>query len=104
LRPLYAGFHLDGAVFRIEIQNACQFTRIHQINIGAKLLASGSVTAPGDADGFALPAPAPDDSPHIVQRMDCIDRSYPRRIELGVNIIDEDSLLARGRMNTPCGD
>jgi hypothetical protein len=98
--PLNTGFHVDDSLLRIKVENSGQRPRVHEFHIRSKLLTARRVTAARDTDRPPFALRIADDALDIIEGSDGADATNERGIQLGVDIIHQDTRAPLVRCKT----
>src|SRR5207344_2733495 len=93
LWPFDAAFHIDDAALGIEAQDAIEAAHVQEDVGVAELLPSHGVTTAGNRHRLALRSSTGHSGAHFVHRPGPDDGVDARGIELGVNVVDEETLV-----------
>src|SRR5688500_3351799 len=91
LRPLHAGLDLEMAFLLVEGEHLRQAPRVDHQPVGEELLTAHGVARAREADLFLLLLRRLDGAAHAVERVGLHDAPYARRVELRVDVVDEDA-------------
>ena len=91
LRPLHAGLDLDQAASGVEREHPVQPAGVDQDAVGRELLSAHGVPPPSDAHGPPVPARELQRAAHCVDRLRVGDAVDPSRVELRMQVVDDDA-------------
>ena len=90
LRPLDAGLDLEKPALAVESEHPVHLADVEHQGVGAELLPAHGVAPAGDAHRALLLARRGEQAAHRVDAGRRGDAKHPRRVELRVDVVDED--------------